>query len=357
MKIRKRFLLHFTIFTLLCVSSIGSFCQNLNGKFDDPAELATRFPIPFTMPDGVKLMTDIYLPIPQDCLITTLDIDYGSGVYTSDLKLISKGKQLVIYDSINGGINPNPYKLPIIFVRTPYDKAGGDAAGVVSLFGYAFSYQDQRGRYASEGVYMPLYSDAWNKNPYHSNVKHVLDLTDLADPKNGNLHEDGYNSIRFLIDSVYRNYDLDNDGITDTVDKMTMEIIGLFGASALGYNQYQAMASHHNDSIRNAVKCMTPIVCPGEFYKSTGFQNGVLRDRLVTGWIKGQIFTVSAFNQGSGIIPGPGIDTALHNKILFSVRVHIQDPDKKVSICRATCYTSGTGLGIDRSYRETNYAK
>jgi len=266
--------------------------QTPNGQFDDPSELATKFAIPFTMPDGVKLMTDIYLPIPQDCLILEIVVpDLGFGEYTQDLKLISKGKQMVIYDSINGGINPNPYKLPIIFVRTPYDKAGGDAAGVVSLFGYAFSYQDQRGRYSSEGVYMPLYSDAWNKNPYHDNVKHVLDLTDLSDPKNGNNHEDGYNSIRFLIDSVYRNYDLDNDGIVDTVDKMVHEIIGLFGASALGYNQFQAMAAQHNDSTRWAVKGITPIVCPGEFYKSTGYQNGVLRDRLVTGWIKGQIFT------------------------------------------------------------------
>ncbi len=274
---------------LLCPFLLNG--QTPNGQFDDPSELATKYTIPFTMPDGVHLMTDIFLPIPQDCLITPLEIDYGTGVYTANLKLISKGKQLVIYDSINGGINPNPYKLPIIFVRTPYDKAGGDAAGVVSLFGYAFSYQDQRGRYSSEGVYMPLYSDAWNKNPYHDNVKHILDLTDFSDPKNGNMHEDGYHSIKFLIDSVYRGYDLDNDGVIDTVDKMVHEIIGLFGASALGYNQYQAMAAHHNDSIRNAVKCMTPIVCPGEFYKSTGFQNGVLRDRLVTGWIKGQIFT------------------------------------------------------------------
>ncbi|MBL4658533.1 MAG: hypothetical protein JKX73_11065, partial [Flavobacteriales bacterium] len=291
---------------LLC--PILSSAQTLNGQFDDPAELATKFTIPFTMPDGVHLMTDIFLPIPQDCLITPLDIDYGSGVYTANLKLISKGKQLVVYDSINGGINPNPYKLPIIFVRTPYDKSGGDAAGVISLFGYAFGYQDQRGRYSSEGVYMPLYSDAWNKNPYHDNVKHVLDLTDLSDPKNGNKHEDGYHSIKFLIDSVYRNYDLDNDGITDTVDKMTMEIIGLFGASALGYNQFQAMASHHNDSIRNAVKSMTTIVCPGEFYKSTGFQNGVLRDRLVTGWIKGQIFTGIEDDSIS-------IDTDIHNSL------------------------------------------
>lgn len=293
----------------LILCSFTTVGQTLNGQFDDPAELATKFTIPFTMPDGVHLMTDIYLPIPQDCLITQITIpDFGFGEITNDIVLIRKGKQLVIYDSINGGINPNPYKLPIIFVRTPYDKEGGDAAGVVSLFGYAFSYQDQRGRYSSEGVYMPLYSDAWDKNPYHDNVKHVLDLTDFSDPKNGNKHEDGYNSIKFLIDSVYRSYDLDNDGIVDTVDKMTMEIIGLFGASALGYNQFQAMASHHNDSIRNAVKSMTPIVCPGEFYKSTGFQNGVLRDRLVTGWIKGQIFTGTEDDSMS-------VDDDIHNSL------------------------------------------
>ncbi|HIA36328.1 MAG TPA: CocE/NonD family hydrolase [Flavobacteriales bacterium] len=292
MKTTTPFLLHFTICIILCISSIDSFCQNLNGQFDDITELSTKYTIPFVMPDGVKLMTDIFLPIPQDCLITTITIpDFGSGEFTKDLILISKGKQLVIYDSINGGLNPNPYKLPIIFVRTPYNKEGADAAGVVSLFGYAFSYQDQRGRYSSEGVYMPLYSDGWSKEPYHSNVKHVLDLTDLSDPLNGNKHEDGYNSIKYLLDSVKREYDLNNDGTVDTVDNMTYDIIGLFGASALGYNQFQAVAAHKPDSLRGAVKSITPIVAPAEFFKSTGFQNGILRDRLVTGWIKGQIFT------------------------------------------------------------------
>jgi predicted acyl esterase len=65
----------------------------------------------------------------------------------------------------------------------------------------------------------------------------------------------------------------------------------MFGASALGYNQYQAAAAHKIDDTQPGLKSLMPIVAPGEFYKSTGFQNGVLRDRLVTGWLKGQIFT------------------------------------------------------------------
>ena len=264
-----------------------SFAQG-NGQFDDVSELSTKFPVPFVMPDGIKLMTDVFLPIPQDCLVIEIDVPSQGKNF---VEFIPKGKQMVIYDSINGGINPNPYKLPIIFVRTPYDKEGADAAGVVSMFGYAFAYQDQRGRYSSEGVYLPLYSDAWNKNPYHSNVKHVLDVTSLSDSLNGNNHEDGYNSIQFILNDLYRSYDLDNDGIIDTVDKMTHGIIGLFGASALGYNQFQAVAAHKMDASQPGVKCILPIVAPGEFYKSTGFQNGVLRDRLVTGWLKGQIFT------------------------------------------------------------------
>ncbi|PCH95701.1 MAG: hypothetical protein COB85_04310 [Bacteroidetes bacterium] len=274
---------------LMClfVSNPGS-TQTLNGQFDDISELSTKFSVPFTMPDGIKLMTDIFLPIPQDCLMIDITIP---GLGSNLLEFIPKGKQLVVYDSINGGINPNPYKLPIIFVRTPYDKEGADAAGVVSMFGYAFAYQDQRGRYSSEGVYLPIYSDGWNKNPYHANVKHVLDVTDLSDPLNGNFHEDGYNSNLFILDSLFRSYDLDNDGIIDTVDKMTHGIIGLFGASALGYNQFQAVAAHKTDASLPGVRCILPIVAPGEFYKSTGFQNGVFRDRLVTGWLKGQIFT------------------------------------------------------------------
>jgi len=37
--------------------------KKINGKLDDLTDFATRTQVPFTMPDGTKLMTDIYLPI------------------------------------------------------------------------------------------------------------------------------------------------------------------------------------------------------------------------------------------------------------------------------------------------------
>ncbi len=270
----------------------------LNGSFDDISELTTTITVPFTMPDGVHLMTDCYLPIAKDCLMAPINIP---GFGTFNLELIKRGSQMIIYDSIYhisngdtiGEVNPNPYRLPMVFTRTPYDKGDGTDAvgGVVAIMGYVYATQDMRGRYTSEGVYLPLISDSWNKNAYHPNFTHVLDATDPTDIKNGNKHEDGYNSIRYIVDSLKRQYDLDGNGTYETTDFMTNGRIAMFGASALGYNQYQAAAAHKIDDTQPGLKSIFPIVAPGEFYKSTGFQNGVLRDRLVTGWLKGQIFT------------------------------------------------------------------
>jgi hypothetical protein len=88
-----------------------------------------------------------------------------------------------------------------------------------------------------------------------------------------------------------RDFDLDGDGIKETRDKMVNGRIGMFGASALGYNQYQAAAAHRINVNEPGLKCILPIVAPADFYKSVGFPNGVLRDRLVTGWLAGQIFS------------------------------------------------------------------
>lgn len=284
------------IFTLHATAQLAP--PTLNGQFDDISELTTTITVPFTMPDGVHLMTDCYLPIAKDCLIVPINIP---GFGTFDLELVKRGTQMIIYDSVFhvvgndtiGEANPNPYRLPMVFTRTPYDKGNGENAegGVVAIMGYVYATQDMRGRYTSEGVYLPLISDSWDKNDYHPNFTHVLDATDPSDPKNGNKHEDGYNSIKFIIDSLKRPYDIDGDGIYETNDFMTNGRIAMFGASALGYNQYQAAAAHKIDDTQPGLKSLMPIVAPGEFYKSTGFQNGVLRDRLVTGWLKGQIFT------------------------------------------------------------------
>ena len=136
---------------------------------------------------------------------------------------------------------------------------------------------------------MPMYSDSWDKNPYHPNYGHVLDVTPLSDPRNGNRHEDGYYSVRFLADSLTRDY----GSLPHTNNYAITGDIAMFGASALGNTQLQAAAAHRVDPSPQArgLKALFPIVASTEHYKSTGFQNGVFRDRLVTGWLKGQIFT------------------------------------------------------------------
>ena len=288
---------------LICFSWYSS-AQNLNGEIDDLNELTTVYNEKFVMPDGIELSTDIYLPIMQDCLMVPISIEmpeiiqgiFGSDPIEYNLELIPRNTQYLIYDSLwvngVGQKNPNPYQLPMVLTRTPYDKGDQDAeeAPVMSLLGYVFAKQDQRGRYDSEGVYFPLTSDAYNKNPYHPTWQHILDRTDLDEPANGNRHEDGYHTIEYIKNSLMRDYDFDGDGITDTTDLLYNGRIGMFGASALGYNQYQAAAAHRIDPDEPGLKCLLPIVAPGDFYKGVGFPNGVMRDRLVTGWLKGQIF-------------------------------------------------------------------
>lgn len=291
-------ILFFTIPVFMTSFRTMSFGQtNLNGKLDDLGEIGTTTIVPFVMPDGVKLYANITVPVLQDCVIVNFDlgiIDTAYAGFYAPLEVLQRGKQLIIYDSLYGQPNPNPYQLPMIWIRTPYNKGNTDALGAgFGLLGYVFGQQDQRGRYSSEGVYLPIQSDGWSKMPYHPYITHVLDtLTPLSDPRNGNKHEDGYNSIQFIKNNLTRTYDVNGDGILQNDETFLIYngSIGTMGASALGYNQYQAAAAHKIDPSQPGLKCMIPIVATNEFYKSTGFQNGVFRDRLVTGWIQGQVF-------------------------------------------------------------------
>ncbi len=295
-----------------------------NGKLDDISELTTRYTIPFIMPDSVALMTDVFLPIVRDNLTVEVDLDGSGGFPPQEIVLIKIGTQLLIYDSLNGQPNPNIYQLPLIFSRTPYNKGDQtDQAALLGLLGYGFAMQDMRGRYTSEGVYLPLYSDSWDKNPYHPNSKHILDVTPLTDPKNGNKHEDGYNSIQFILNNLNKSFDLDNDGNIDTVDNMFNGRIGMFGGSALGYNQYQAAAAHKIDPTQPGLKCLLPIVAPSEFFKSTAYHNGVFRDRLVTGWLKGQIFTgtdaYNEFQDSTQVANDTDVQDAIHSSFDYAM--------------------------------------
>ncbi len=261
-----------------------------NGKLDNIEDFALRLQVPFIMPDGTALETDIYLPILQDSLVVKVGLPTTIfGTDTIELTLLPKGFQYIQYKSKNGKPNPIPQQLPGVLERTPYNKNGERLVGsAMSLLGYAGFVQDMRGRYASEGVYLPLYSDSWAKSAYHQ-YTHILDLTNTDQAVNGNYHEDGYNTIEFIKNNLMRNYDLDNDGTFDTIAPVFNGSLGMFGASALAYNQLQAAAAKKIDPNEGGLKCLFPMVGPGEFYKSTGIQNGVFREQLVSGWLLGQI--------------------------------------------------------------------
>lgn len=258
-----------------------------NGTLDDLSDFAQRVEVPFMMPDSTILRTDVFLPIFQDSLAFEFEIPVINQ--TIKLEVIPRGIQYIRYDSLNGQPNPNPWQLPMVMSRTPYNKRDPTQGAAIALLGYVGINQDMRGRYRSDGVYMPIYSDSWNKNAYHPTYGHVLDLTPLDHPKNANKHEDGYNTVEFVKHQLKRMYDLDGDGIAETEDLVYNGSIGQFGASALAYNQVQAAAAHKIDPREPGMKSLFPIVGPLEFYKSTGYQNGVFRELLVTGWLRGQL--------------------------------------------------------------------
>jgi len=271
------------ILLFLTLIAFTTYSQtNNNGKLDMISEFSSITTVPFTMPDGIKLQTDIYLPIISDSVTTDIN------GYT--VEIIPKGTQLFVYDSINNTVNINQYKLPLVFTRTPYGKGSYDQYGVYfNILGYAYAFQDMRGRYSSEGVYLPMYSDSWNKNKYHPNDTHPLDVTASTDSLNGNFHQDGKYSISFITDSLYRYYDLDGDGISETYDKTYNGSIAMFGASALGNTQYQAASSIKNNTSQNGLKGLLPIVATNEYFNGVIQHNGVFRQALVQGWVSGQL--------------------------------------------------------------------
>ncbi|HRI27961.1 MAG TPA: CocE/NonD family hydrolase [Chitinophagales bacterium] len=280
------------IFVLLFSGGVHAQIS-VNGQIEDLTELSSKITVPFTMPDGTQLMTDVTVPMLGDSLV--LDLNFSVPIFgqvSGKLQVLPKGAWYIIYETLNGQPNDNPYRLPVILTRTPYNKSGEDVVGaVVSVLGYAYCQQDMRGRYASGGVYLPMYSDGWRKDPYHPDIKHVLDVTDFNDPRNGNYHEDGYHSIKYIVDSLQFTYDIDSDGVPDFTDYLCNGSVGMFGASALGNTQLQSALAHRVNPMERGLKCLMPIVAASEHYKCTGYQNGVFRDRLVTGWLRGQIFS------------------------------------------------------------------
>lgn len=252
--------------------------QNENGKMDDINDFALKYTVPFKMPDGVNLMSDVYLPVFTDSLSVPVSL---GGLGNVNISLLEKGSQYIIYDSINGELNPNPYELPTIFVRTPYSKDTESIGHLMAFLGYSVVIQDNRGAYSSDGNYLPMFSDSWKKTPYHPNFVHALDQYTANDPRNSNHHEDGANSLNILLNDLKRFYKGDSLWVSNGS-------VGMIGASALGNVQYQLAAASKIDPSKPGIKGLFPIVASNEHYKNTAVQNGVFREALVTNWITRQ---------------------------------------------------------------------
>ncbi|MFT5602873.1 MAG: putative acyl esterase [Flavobacteriales bacterium] len=301
------------LLTLTFVSLINYAQVILNGEIDNIQELSQKTAVDVTMADGTILKTDIYLPVFQDCVMTEINLGGGNVM----IEIIPRNTQFVIYDTTN--ITAASYSLPIIFTRTPYKKASNDSGGEFFPFlGYGYALQDMRGRYESQGVYFPMFSDSWSKEPYHSDISIPMDVTSPTDANHALKHRDGAESVLYIGNSAYRIGDVNSDGIIDTILFCNGQM-GMFGASALGNSQYQALADIPHSDATNPIKCMIPIVGANEHFNSTVFHNGVFRSSLTNGWVHGQ-FSSGVYDTLNGT--DNSIFNSLHSPSDYNATTH-----------------------------------
>jgi predicted acyl esterase len=154
------------------------------------------------MSDGVKLATDVYLP----------------------------------------GDDKRSY--PVIVARTPYNKATGAGVGkTVCLRGYAFVYQDLRGRFKSEGKPVIIFgNDGWGT------------------------HQDGRETLEWIARQRWCNGK-----------------IGSWGGSALGITQNMAAPVAPEQ-----LKAQYVTVAFSDYYSQGAYQGGAFRKNLLEHWLESQ---------------------------------------------------------------------
>jgi predicted acyl esterase len=182
-----------TLLTLLALTSLAV-------GDDKPAVQVTEHRV--AMSDGVKLATDVYLP------------GDGKGSY------------------------------PVIVARTPYNKATGAGLGKgVCQRGYAFVYQDLRGRFKSEGKAAIIFgNDGWGE------------------------HQDGRETLEWIARQPWCNGK-----------------IGSWGGSALGITQNMAAPVAPPQ-----LKAQYVTVAFSNYYSQGAYQGGVLRKNLMEAWLRSQ---------------------------------------------------------------------
>src|SRR5438309_537471 len=115
---RQKRVLHFLLWSVVCTC----LCRVSSAQTGAPYQVSTPQTVMVAMRDGVHLATDVYRP------------------------------------NRNGA--PADGKFPVILERTPYNKSAVvSAARYLVPNGYVVVAQDVRGRYASEGRWVPIRDD------------------------------------------------------------------------------------------------------------------------------------------------------------------------------------------------------
>ncbi len=163
-----------------------------------------RFDVPVTMRDGVKLYADVYLPAAEG-------------------------------------------KFPVILMRTPYDKSqafprGGGSGGLglaAVRMGFAIAIQDTRGRYTSDGDFVPFVNEA----------------------------HDGYDTIEWLAKQPWSN------GKT-----------GMFGGSYVGATQWLAATT-----LPPHLTAIAPSVTASDYHEGWTYQGGAFSLGFNLSWALGPL--------------------------------------------------------------------
>jgi predicted acyl esterase len=277
---------------LICLLLFNFSSKGQNGTLDKIEDLFTVKKVYVTTPDGASLATDLFLPMTSDSLVVEIDIP---GIGTGSVELLQNGVQYIYYPTLDSMPNPNPYQLPAIFTRTTYGKDDMAVLGYVfAVLGYAVAIQDNRGINGSNDLYMPLFTDGWDKTPYTDYIPNLI----MPPGYQGNpsTYEDGLYSLDYILNDWTRDYDLNEDGITDFIDKACNGSIFYFGASALSNSGILMALARKQKIDEPGLKGFLNIIASAEHYNSTLFSNGMFKKGLVEGWVNGQIGSFSEDN-------------------------------------------------------------
>ncbi len=128
---------------------------------------------------------------------------------------------------------------PTVVTRSPYNKEGsGRGSKKYTNAGYAFVAQDVRGRFLSEGDYVPFEPD----------------------------REDGYDTIAWVNDQPFCNGN-----------------IGITGGSALGITSNLAASTNPP-----GLKAAYVVVAPQSSFAESTFIGGTFKESMISGWMGGQ---------------------------------------------------------------------